>query len=207
MEQRIGYAFVPNKGIDRASLDSAAARYSSHTNPKTFKFFKAYKSFLESRSTFKTRMKGAPFFAIYNVGDYTFAPYKVIWAEMTGDFSAAVVASGSVPGYGPRVYVPDHKLYFADFDQPEPAFYLCGLLHSEIVKEMIEAHNVATNMGDIFKHVSLPEYDASLAEHKALAELVKQAHQEHDSKKRANIVAKVRAAAAEIIEAEIALRQ
>ena len=201
------YAFVPNKGIDRASLDSAAARYSSHTNPKTFKFFKAYQSFLESRSTFKTRMKGAPFFAIYNVGDYTFAPYKVIWAEMTGDFSAAVVASGSVPGYGPRVYVPDHKLYFADFDQPEPAFYLCGLLHSEIVKEMIEAHNVATNMGDIFKHVSLPEYDASLAEHKALAELVKQAHQEHDSKKRANIVAKVRAAAAEIIEAEIALRQ
>jgi hypothetical protein len=201
------YAFVPNKGIDRASLDSAAARYSSHTNPKTFKFFKAYKSFLESRSTFKTRMKGAPFFAIYNVGDYTFSPYKVIWAEMTGDFSAAVVASGSVPGYGPRVYVPDHKLYFADFDQPEPAFYLCGLLHSEIVKEMIEAHNVATNMGDIFKHVSLPEYDASLAEHNALAELVKQAHQEHDSKKRANIVAKVRAAAAAIIEAEIARRQ
>jgi hypothetical protein len=152
-------------------------------------------------------MKGAPFFAIYNVGDYTFAPYKVIWAEMTGDFSAAVVASGAVPGYGPRVYVPDHKLYFADFDQPEPAFYLCGLLHSEIVKEMIEAHNVATNMGDIFKHVSLPEYDPSLAEHKALAELVKRAHQEHDSKKRANIVTKVRAAAAEIIEAEIALRQ
>ena len=40
--------------------------------------------------------------------------------------------------------------------------------------------------------MSLPEYDASLAEHKALVELVKQAHQEHDSKKRANIVAKVR---------------
>ena len=119
-------------------------------------------------------MKGAPFFAIYNVGDYIFAPYKVIWAEMTGNFSAAVVESRAVPGYESRVYVPDHKLYFAGFDQPEPAFYLCGLLHSEIVKEMIEAHNVATNMGDIFKHVSLPEYDASLAEHKALALLVKQ---------------------------------
>ena len=93
---------------------------------------------------------------------------------MTGNFSAAVVESRAVPGYESRVYVPDHKLYFAGFDQPEPAFYLCGLLHSEIVKEMIEAHNVATNMGDIFKHVSLPEYDASLAEHKALALLVKQ---------------------------------
>ena len=107
------YAFVPNKGIDRASLDSAKARYNSHTNPKTFQFFKAYKSFLESRSTFRTRMKGAPFFAIYNVGDYIFAPYKVIWAEMTGNFSAAVVESRAVPGYESRVYVPDHKLYFA----------------------------------------------------------------------------------------------
>lgn len=201
------YAFVPNKGIDRASLDSAKARYNSRTNPKTFQFFKAYKSFLESRSTFRARMKGAPFFAIYNVGGYTFAPYKVIWAEMTGDFSAAVVESGAVPGYGPRVYVPDHKLYFAGFDRPEPAFYLCGLLHSEIVKEMIEAHNVATNMGDIFKHVSLPEYDAESEKHKALALLVKQAHQEDDSEKRSSIVAKIRADAAKIIEAEIERRR
>lgn len=201
------YAFVPNKGIDRASLDSAKARYNSRTNPKTFQFFKAYKSFLESRSTFRARMKGAPFFAIYNVGDYTFAPYKVIWAEMTGDFSAAVVESGAVPGYGPRVYVPDHKLYFAGFDQPEPAFYLCGLLHSEIVKEMIEAHNVATNMGDIFKHVSLPEYDANSEEHKALALLVKQAHQEDEPEKRADIVAKIRVGAAKIIETEIEIRR
>ncbi|WP_185327980.1 hypothetical protein [Acetobacter pasteurianus] len=103
--------------------------------------------------------------------------------------------------------MPDHKLYFADFDQPEPAYYLCGLLHSEIVKEMIEAHNVATNIGDIFKHVSLPAYNASSAGHKALSKLVKQAHQEHDSKDRGKIVSKVRAAAAKIINAEIALRR
>lgn len=206
MPENTLYAFVPNKGIDRESLETAEDCYSVHTNPKTFKFFKAYKSFLESRSTFRTRMKGAPFFAIYNVGDYTFAPYKVIWAEMTSNFCAAVVTSGSVPGYGPRVYVPDHKLYFADFAQPEPAYYLCGLLHSEIVKEMIEAHNVATNMGDIFKHVSLPAFDASSTEHKALADLVQQAHQKHDSSARARIVEKVRSTAAKIINAEIALR-
>jgi hypothetical protein len=200
------FAFVPNKGIDRASLDTAAANYSTHTNPKTFKFFNAYKSFLEARSTFKTRMKGAPFFSIYNVGDYTFAPYKVIWAEMTGDFAAAVVASGVVPGYGQRVYVPDHKLYFADFKEPEPAYFLCGLLHSEIVKEMIEAHNVATNMGDIFKHVSLPRFDPLNLTHITLANLVKQAHGEHDETTRTRTVAQVRNAAAKLIEAEIRQR-
>ena len=200
------YTFVPNKGINKADLDLAANSYNTRSNPKTFKFFKAYKSYLESRSTFKTRMKGAPFFSIYNVGDYTFAPYKVIWAEMTGDFSAAVVGAGNVPGYGKRVYVPDHKLYFADFTKPEPAYFLCGLLHSEIVKEMIEAHNVSTNMGDIFKHVSLPTFDPSNHEHIQLADLVKKAHGQHDGTKRVEIVAKVRDAAAKIIKFEIAKR-
>jgi len=198
------YAFVPNTGIDRASLDEATRQYSPKKNPKTFKFFKAFQSFLETRSTFKNRMKGAPFFAIYNVGNYTFSPYKVIWAEMTGDFAAAVITSGNVPGVGKRVYVPDHKLYFADFDQPEPAYYLCGLLHSHIVKEMIEAHNVSTNMGDIFKHVNLPKFDGLNTDHLALADLVRQAHQEHDRKKRETIVAKVRTAATQLIKVEIA---
>jgi len=200
------YAFVPNKGIDKASLEESATNYNTRINPKTFKFFSAYKGFLEVRSTFRTRMKGAPFFSIYNVGDYTFAPYKVIWAEMTGNFAAAVVASGTVPGYGPRVYVPDHKLYFADFQEPEPAYFLCGLLHSETVKEMIEAHNVATNMGDVFKHISLPQFDPLNSAHLALADLVKQAHGEHDATIRSCTVANVRNAAAKLIEVEIKKR-
>jgi hypothetical protein len=200
------YAFVPNKGIDKASLDWAKDHYSSQSNPKTFKFFKAYKANLEARSTFRTRMKGAPFFSIYNVGNYSFAPYKVIWAEMTGDFCAAVISSAAVPALGKRPYIADHKLYFADFAMAEPAYYLCGLLHSEVVKEMIEAHNVSTNMGDIFKHVSLPPFDGSNAEHIQLAELVKTAHGQHDDRARAKTVAKVRLRAAHIINAEIAKR-
>lgn len=141
------------------------------------------------------------------MGDYSFAPYKVIWAEMTGDFAAAVVGTGTVPGYGKRVYVADHKLYFADFTEPEPAYFLCGLLHSEIVKEMIEAHNVSTNMGDMFKHISLPRFDAGDAEHIKLAELVKQAHGQHDGAVRAKTVVKVRLAAAKLIEREIKRRR
>jgi len=201
------YAFVPNTGIERASLDESARQYGLRKNPKTFKFLKAFQSFLETRSTFKNRMKGAPFFAIYNVGNYTFSPCKVIWAEMTGDFAAAVIASGNVPEIGRRVYVPDHKLYFADFDQPEPACYLCGLLHCEIVKAMIEAHNVSTNMEDICKHVNLPGFDALNADHLALAGLVRLAHQGHDGKKREKIVAKVRIEATQLIEMEISERK
>lgn len=200
------YTFVPNTGIDKASLQAAESNYTAHNNPKTLKYFQAFKTHLESRSTFKTRMKGAPFFSIYNVGEYTFAHYKVIWAEMTGDFCAAVISDAAVPTIGNRPYVADHKLYFADFKTPAPAYYLCGLLHSEIIKEMIEAHNVSTNMGDIFKHVSLPPYNATDANHAQLVKLVKAAHAQLDDKARAKTVAQVRALAAKIITAEIAAR-
>lgn len=201
------YTFVPNAGIDKASLELAKESYSNQSNAKTFKFFKTFKAKLEARSTFKTRMKGAPFFSIYNVGDYSFAPYKVIWAEMTGDFCAAVISMGTVPTVGKRPYVADHKLYFADFTRPEPAHYLCGLLHSEIVKEMIEAHNVSTNMGDIFKHVSLPKFDSENVAHMQLAELVMAAHAQHDEGSRTKTVGKVRTAANRLIEREISLRK
>lgn len=200
------FTFVPNNGIDRQSLVEASLRYNAQVNPKTYKFFAAYKIFLENRSTYKTRMKNAPYFSVYNVGEYTFAPYKVLWAEMTGSFCAAVATNANVPAFGNRVYVPDHKLYFADFEVAEPAYFLCGLLHSEVVKEMIEAHHVSTNMGDVFKHISLPRYNSSIIEHNDLAAIVLKAHQEESAGRRAKILVKIRALADKIVKDEIQAR-
>ncbi len=201
--ENVLYAFVPNRGIDKAALEEANACYSVVSNPKTYRFFSKFKAQLQARSTFRTRMKGAPFFSIYNVGEYSFAPFKVIWAEMTGNFCAAVISSATVPTYGTRPYVADHKLYFADFDTPEPAYYLCGLLHSQIVKEMIEAHNVSINMGDVLKHVSLPAFDSRNNSHLQLAALVEKAHGLHAEGARAEEVSRVRDAAAAIIRTAI----
>lgn len=197
------YTFVPNKGIDKAALQSASANYNHNVNAKTFNFFRAFKPALEIRSTYQGRMKGAPFFAIYNVGDYSFAPYKVVWAEMTGDFCAAVVTKKRVPGVGFRPYVPDHKLYFADFSDASSAYFLCGLLHSEIVKTMIESHLVDTSMGNIFKHVSLPEFDPKAAAHIELARETKAAHKQHNSARRKELVEEIRKLADEIIRAQL----
>lgn len=201
--ENILYTFVPNYGIGRDSYLEAEHRYTPRHNPRTYAFFKAHEEFLKARSTYRTRMKGAPFFAVYNVGDYTFAPYKVIWAEMSGSFAAAVIESAEVPGCGPRVYIPDHKLYFADFDEPRPAYYLCGLLHAETVKEMIEAHVVSTNIGDIFKHICLPPYDPETPEHDALADLVKRAHGEAEPAARQTLISEIRAEAAKLIRRAI----
>jgi hypothetical protein len=197
------YTLVPNTGIRR--VDYQAAAEIAAGLPRTHKYFKSFKDILEQRSTWKARMKpaSAPCFAIYNVGDYTFKPWKVIWAEMPGRFCAAVAGSADVPLAGLRPLVPDHKIFFAAFDDEIQAHYLCGLLNSTIVAQYVEAHNVDIQVGDIFKHMTLPKYEPRKEAHQRIAELSQRAHLTHDPATREQLVDSVRAAADRLLDAWI----
>jgi Eco57I restriction-modification methylase len=186
------YVLVPNEGITKDAYDTGT----DHVNtdcPHTKRYFKAYEGLLRKRSTWGKRMVNAPYYAVYNVGKYTFAPFKVIWAEQSSSFSAAVATSANVPFVGVRPYVPDHKLFFVDFQEEDPAYFLCALLNSSLVKEFVESHNISIQVGDIFKHMNLPTFDAKQTVHRRLVKLTRKAHGEADSKKRAKIVSYVRA--------------
>ena len=122
---------------------------------------------------------------------YTFKPWKVVWPEMSSSFYAAVAGSAMVPVAGKRPYVPDHKVYFAGFDKKKPAYFLCGLLNTPMVREWVESHIVSIQVGDVFKHMRLPEYVEADGDHAALAALVEKAHSEHDETKRAALVCKI----------------
>jgi hypothetical protein len=185
------FVIVPNDGITRDAYEKAVERMNLEC-PKTKAYFKTYETRLRNRSTWSKRMPTAPYYAIYNVGSYTFAPFKVIWAEQSGNFSAAVATNADVPLVGSRPYVPDHKIFFVEFDQENPAYFLCGLLTSFLVKEFVESHNISVQVGDIFKHMSLPKFDPAQPEHKALARLVKKAHGEHVDSSRFALVAEIR---------------
>lgn len=189
-EERL-YTFVPNTGIDREIYAGSASAMNAAALGKTRAWFNSYQKILADRSTYRLQMKGAPFFAIYNVGDYTFKPWKVVWPEMSTRFYAAVAGSANVPVVGTRPYVPDHKVYFAAFDDKKEAHYLCGLLNTPMVREWIESHTVSIQVGDVFKHMTLPEFDKADASHVAFAKLVEQAHSQHDAAKRAELVSKI----------------
>jgi len=55
--------------------------------PKTYNYFNLFRQILEGRSLHKLWGKGNPFYAIYDIGGYTFAPYKVAWKEISGKIS------------------------------------------------------------------------------------------------------------------------
>lgn len=197
-EERL-YTFVPNTGISNSHYIESAERMNRDEFKKTAAWFDSFESVLQARSTYRRQMKGAPFHAVYNVGEYTFKPWKVIWPEMSSSFYAAVAGSTDVPLVGTRAYVPDHKVYFAAFDDRETAYYLCGLLNSNTVQEWINAHNVSIQVADVFKHLDLPEYCQTDSQHVLLAEKVISAHQEHDSEARKIIVEDVKILAEDIL--------
>ncbi|PQJ08918.1 SAM-dependent methyltransferase [Flavipsychrobacter stenotrophus] len=185
------FAIVPNLGIRKENYLAAAAEVDAN-QPNLRKYFQAYKSSLEARSTYSKRMPNAPYYAIYNVGDYTFSPFKVVWAEQSGNFCSAVAGSANVPLIGSRPFVPDHKIFFVDFKEELPAYYLCGLLNSTIVKEFVESHNISIQVGDIFKHMNLAGFEKSNLQHVQLAKLCKEAHMENSFVERNTLIDKIR---------------
>ncbi|WP_066687590.1 hypothetical protein [Caulobacter sp. CCH9-E1] len=176
------YVLVPNKGINRSDYESAEKALKKL--PQTRKYFEHFRALLERRSTYRLRQSGAPSYVVYNAGAYTFAPYKVVWAELSNTFEAAVVTEANVPLVGTRPYVPDHKVYFADFDDEDEAYFVAGALNSALVREYVESHTIQIQVSNIFKHLSIPKFDKSDKTHRLLAKAAKDAHAAKSEKTR-----------------------
>ena len=147
-------------------------------------------------------MPSAPFYSIYNVGEYTFKPWKVIWAEQPGerDFPVAVVHNRIIHGLGEKLLIPDHKIYFVEFSESAPAYYLCGLLTCTRVQRFIRSFHVMLQVGDVFKHMRVPEYNPADTQHIQLVELVQTAHFEKDDAIREDIISHISDLGNSIIE-------
>jgi hypothetical protein len=168
------FVLVPNKGILKS--DYSAAETEMAKLKQTTKFLQHFRKLLEKRSTYRLRQPKAPYYAVYNSGSYTFSPYKVVWAELSSTFEAAVFTEGNVPLIGSRPYVPDHKVYFADFQNEAEAHFVCGVLNSTLVKEYVESHTIQIQVSNIFKHLSIPRYDPKNPDHVALSKSSLKAH-------------------------------
>ncbi|ASA25716.1 Eco57I restriction-modification methylase domain-containing protein [Paenibacillus donghaensis] len=169
------FAIIPNLGVNKKDCDEAELMLDTIAI-RTKDYFRSNEQLLRSRSTWKRYLKDKPYYSIYNVGEYAFSPYKVIWAEQSSRFKAAVVTGENVPLIGNRPFVPDHKVFYVACWNSNEAYYLCGLLNSNIVKEYVESHVVSINVGNIFKHMNLLEFDQENQDHLALARLVEEAH-------------------------------
>ena len=150
--------------------------------PHTWAYLKRFESDLRARAAFKryfTRkdkggkvIETGPFYSMFDVGDYTFAPWKVVWREVSHTLDTAVaMPSGDKPA------IADHTLITVECSSGPEAFYVSGLLNSAPSRMAVQAYIVLHPDPHILDHIRIPKYDPTDPVHQALAEASKEAHE------------------------------
>lgn len=156
----------PSKAID---LYLMGGKY-----PYTLGFLNYFKVDLLNRALYKKYLEPQriPFYGMYNIGPYTFAPYKVVWKEQSTELECAVISSSEG-----KVIVPDHKLMLVPFWDISEAHYVCGLLNCTISRFIVLAYCISTQQSThILDNIRIPQYAHSNKIHKDLSHLSELCH-------------------------------
>ena len=161
------------RGIPEEDLK---ARY-----PKTWEYLNRFEPILRERAAFKryftrrdktgTVVDTGPFYSMFDVGDYTFAPWKVVWREVSHTLDTAV----AVPS-NDRPEIADHTLITVECSSGSEAFYVSGVLNSAPSRMAVQAYIVLHPDPHILEHIRIPKYDPADPVHRALAAASQEAH-------------------------------
>lgn len=140
--------------------------------PQTWAYLQRFEPILRKRGgwTVKQAMKaGRPFYSMSEIGDYTFAPWKVVWPWIATELRCAITDA-----------IPEHNVIFVSFENTEEAHYFCGAINSSPAG-FVAASSCAGGGGGIARpsvmdRIRIREYDPSDPVHRALAEASQQAH-------------------------------
>jgi type II restriction/modification system DNA methylase subunit YeeA len=148
--------------------------------PNTYDYLNHFKKELEKRSIHKLWGKNNPFYTVYDIGVYTFAPYKVVWKRIAGAITGKAVSFACAvitPINGKPVIVDDSTILVNTNDINE-SYYLAGFLNSLLSRTIIASYSYElrqeTHIADFIK---IPKFDPQNEAHNKIAELSKRAHE------------------------------
>lgn len=145
----------------------------------TYKYVNMFRDALESRgglTGFDRVSFNIGFYSLLRIGDYTFAPYKVVWRYISKEFKSCVVEPvKSMENVLP--VLPQEKLMLIGLYDRSEAYYVCGLLSSDLVREAVESRMVGTQISaSVIEHLALPIYDSHNPLHQDVAESCREGH-------------------------------
>jgi len=126
-----------------------------------------YKKHYESLKT----SKEAPEYVLYDIGSYTFSPYKVVWKALASGMIATTISS-----IDNRLVIPDHNVVMIPIYDEDEAYYLSGVLNAKIVSRFVNAYISWFFSTHILEHMYIPKYDQNNPTHRSIVDLSKKAH-------------------------------
>jgi hypothetical protein len=148
--------------------------------PHSFAYLQRFEPLLTARAAYRRYQARQPFYSMYNVGPYTLAAAKVVWRRMDRKIRAAVVESLDDPLLGLRPVVPQETCVLIACASGDEAHYLCALLNSSLVHDLVASHSVAGGKGfgtpSILDYLPLRTFAAADPRHGELAALSRRLH-------------------------------
>lgn len=105
----------------------------SEIAPKTWNYLVSHAKYLDNRKS--SIYKNRPRFAVFGVGDYSFAPWKVAISGFYKKLNFNVVGS-----YENKPILLDDTCYFLPFETEKEARRVCNLLDSHTGREFFESY-------------------------------------------------------------------
>jgi hypothetical protein len=143
--------------------------------PKTYAYLRRFEHVLQQRQSQSVRhlmTKGA-FYSMFAVGDYTLAPFKVVWRYIASEMTACVVGKRGEP-----LTIPDHRLMLVPTDTPEEAHYIAAALNSSVGRFVVGAFVIGTQISaGVLEKVAVPRFSPPNPVHQRLAALSQRAHE------------------------------
>jgi methylase of polypeptide subunit release factors len=153
--------------------------------PNTYDYFNKFRKELENRSIHRLWGKGKPFYSVYDIGNYTFYPYKVIWKRISGaitgkaiNFSSAVLEPADTEFLGKRPVIVNDSVILIPFENSEEAYYVAGVLNSSIALLAIASYTYELRQETHITHyIRIPKFDPKNSIHQKISQLSKKAHE------------------------------
>jgi hypothetical protein len=146
--------------------------------PRTYAYLAQFESVLRSRATYTRFFRPHdPFYSMFDVGDYTFAPFKVVWQGFGANSMQAVVI-GTVDDKPIMTNQAMHP--FIGIHDEKEAHYLAACLNSVPFEYAVISHTQSGGKSfaqpGILKTLRLHRYQPENAVHQQLAAFSRTAH-------------------------------
>jgi hypothetical protein len=146
------------------------------STPATYEYLAENRERLLDRSS--SWLEDGPFYNLFGLGEYTWAPYKLVWCRLGFKPHFAVVSTIEDPELGEKPVVPGDHCMFVATDSRMAAHYLCALLNSAPYQRCLRdlaGNGKATLSKSLVSRLSLPAYEGRPVQRR-LAELSIEAH-------------------------------
>jgi hypothetical protein len=148
--------------------------------PLTYAYLRQFKDILLSRGSKVVRelAQETEFYAMYGIGEYTFAKYRVVWKRMASKMAVVVLSRLRTP-FGLKIAISTDTTSLFAVDNEKEAHYLCGILNSATVDEYIRSFSSAGRgfgAPSVMSNLAIPSFSSDNKIHMKIAELSQKAH-------------------------------